>query len=146
MTAQIQDYAIREMRRDDLKKVTALEAACFSMPWKYMDFEEVLSNPHRVYLVAETEKQEIIGGCMLTEIVGEGDISMLRWISVFAGKKLQRRFWTDFWSMGAGSMASALLRWKYAAKMYRQSVCMRAPVFGQKASGPIFMRNPRMMP
>ena len=49
MTAQIQDYAIREMRRDDLKKVTALEAACFSMPWKYMDFEEVLSNPLRVY-------------------------------------------------------------------------------------------------
>jgi len=63
------------MCSSDLEKVTALEAACFSMPWKYRDFEEALANPHRVYLVAETDGKQIIGGCMLTEIAGEGDIS-----------------------------------------------------------------------
>lgn len=75
------EYHIREMRREDLDEVTALEAACFSMPWKYRDFEEVLTNPDRCYLVAEADKvtadtpDRILGGCMLTHIVGEGDIS-----------------------------------------------------------------------
>lgn len=74
-------YHIREMQKKDLDEVTALEAACFSMPWKYRDFEEVLVNPDRCYLVAETDKvtadtpDRILGGCMLTHIVGEGDIS-----------------------------------------------------------------------
>lgn len=75
------NYQIREMRQEDLGDVTALEAACFSMPWKYRDFEEVLANPDRFYLVAEAEHvsagipDRILGGCMLTHIVGEGDIS-----------------------------------------------------------------------
>jgi len=75
------NYHIREMCREDLEEVTALEAACFSMPWKYRDFEEVLTNPDRFYLVAEADyttealSERILGGCMLTHIVGEGDIS-----------------------------------------------------------------------
>lgn len=75
------NYHIREMQRKDLEEVTALEAACFSMPWKYKDFEEVLTNPDRFYLVAEADHvteampDRILGGCMLTHIVGEGDIS-----------------------------------------------------------------------
>lgn len=74
-------YHIREMRREDLEEVTALEAACFSLPWKYRDFEEVLTNPDRCYLVAEADSvtadtpDRILGGCMLTHIAGEGDIS-----------------------------------------------------------------------
>lgn len=69
-------YSIRQMQKEDLEEVTALERDCFSMPWKYQDFEEVLSNPNRVYLVAHLEnKSKIIGGCMLTHIAGEGDIS-----------------------------------------------------------------------
>ncbi len=74
-------YHIREMLREDLEEVTALEAACFSLPWKYRDFEEVLTNPDRCYLVAEADSvtadtpDRILGGCMLTHIAGEGDIS-----------------------------------------------------------------------
>ena len=74
-------YHIREMRREELEDVTALEAACFSMPWKYKDFEEVLTNPDRFYLIAEAEHgtpdtpDRVLGGCMLTHIAGEGDIS-----------------------------------------------------------------------
>lgn len=72
-------YYIQEMQREDLEEVTALEASCFSMPWKYKDFEETLTNPNRVYLVAKTDaadaKERILGGCMLTNIAGEGDIS-----------------------------------------------------------------------
>ena len=85
---QTLNYYIREMQRNDLEKVTALEAACFSMPWKYKDFEEALINPHRVYLVAETDNQEIVGGCMLTDIAGEGDISNVAVDARFRGQKI----------------------------------------------------------
>lgn len=88
MSVQTQNYYIREMQSRDLEKVTALEAACFSMPWKYKDFEEVLTNPHRVYLVAETGGQEIIGGCMLTNIAGEGDISNVAVDESFRGQRI----------------------------------------------------------
>lgn len=83
---QKQTYSIREMQSSDLEKVTALEAACFSMPWKYKDFEECLRNPNRVYLLAETDRQEVIGGCMLTEIAGEGDISNVAVAEHFRGQ------------------------------------------------------------
>ena len=84
------EYHIREMRREDLEQVTSLEASCFSMPWKYKDFEDTLTNPNRFYFVADTlpyihsknitsviqsNSCCIIGGCMLTSILGEGDIS-----------------------------------------------------------------------
>lgn len=71
-------YRIRQMQKEDLEMVTALEAACFSMPWKYRDFEETLTNPDRVYIVAVSENtagDTVLGGCMLTNIAGEGDIS-----------------------------------------------------------------------
>ena len=84
----VSDYHIRRMCSDDLEKVTALEAACFSMPWKYKDFEEALLNPHRVYLVAETDEKQIIGGCMLTEIAGEGEISNVAVQERFRGYKI----------------------------------------------------------
>lgn len=88
MEMQAHNFCIREMQRQDLEQVTALEAACFSMPWKYKDFEETLTNPHRVYLVAQTQNGEIIGGCMLTEIAGEGDISNVAVDARFRGQKI----------------------------------------------------------
>lgn len=88
ISTQMQSYHIRKMCHDDLEKVTALEATCFSMPWKYKDFEEALTNPHRVYLVAETDEKQIIGGCMLTEIAGEGDISNVAVQEDFRGQKI----------------------------------------------------------
>ncbi len=88
MAGQMQNYSIRKMQKNDLEKVTALEAACFSMPWKYEDFHEVLTNPYRIYLVAQTDAQEIIGGCMLTNIAGEGDITNVAVDERFRGQKI----------------------------------------------------------
>ncbi len=88
MEMQAHNFCIREMQRQDLEQVTALETACFSMPWKYKDFEETLTNPRRVYLVAQTQNGEIIGGCMLTEIAGEGDISNVAVDARFRGQKI----------------------------------------------------------
>ena len=65
---------IREMQQQDVDAVTALEAASFSQPWLRHDFEEILTNPDRFYFVA-VESEEVLGGCMLTDIAGEGEIS-----------------------------------------------------------------------
>lgn len=65
---------IRIMEEKDLEAVTNLEESGFSMPWKYHDFQEVLENKYRTYMVAEID-QQIVGGCLLTEIVGEGEIT-----------------------------------------------------------------------
>lgn len=85
-------YHIREIQQEDLEEVTALEASCFSMPWKYKDFEETLTNPNRVYLIAEADaldaKERILGGCMITNIAGEGDISNVAVHEKYRDKKI----------------------------------------------------------
>lgn len=85
-------YHIREMQQKDLEQVTALEASCFSMPWNYKDFEETLTNANRFYLVAETDAVEgvdrILGGCMLTNIAGEGDITNVAVHEKYRNKKI----------------------------------------------------------
>lgn len=76
---------IRYMEEKDLDQVTALEESCFSMPWRRHDFEDILSNPDRIYLVCE-EGGEILGGCMLTDLLGEGDISNVAVYEKYRGK------------------------------------------------------------
>jgi ribosomal-protein-alanine N-acetyltransferase len=65
------------MERRDLEEVTELEASCFSMPWKYNDFWETLTNPDRFYFVAVSNDtmEKVLGGIMLTNVSGEGEIS-----------------------------------------------------------------------
>lgn len=83
---KLAEYHIRKMQESDLEQVASLEAACFSMPWKYKDFEDALTNPDRVYMAAETDDKQIIGGCMLTNLAGEGSISNMAVYESFRGK------------------------------------------------------------
>ena len=78
---------VREMQPQDVDAVTSLEESCFSMPWKRHDFEEILTNPDRVYLVEEYNDM-IVGGCMLTMIAGEGDISNVAVKEKYRGKHI----------------------------------------------------------
>lgn len=93
------DVNIREMQPQDVAMVTALEESCFSMPWKEHDFEEILSNQDRVYLVAEADN-EIIGGCMLTMITGEGDISNVAVKTDYRGKHIATKLMHELISLG----------------------------------------------
>lgn len=96
------------MRREDLQDVTALEAACFSMPWKYRDFEEVLANPDRFYLIAEVDNvmadtpDRILGGCMLTHIAGEGDISNVAVHEKYRGNGIAAALLSALLGLGEG--------------------------------------------
>lgn len=81
---------IRIMEESDIDEVTALEASGFSQPWKRHDFEEILQNPIRTYFVA-IEQNQIIGGCLLTEIVGEGEITNVCVKQQFRGQGIATR-------------------------------------------------------
>ena len=50
---------IREMQAQDVEAVTALEAACFTQPWKRHDFEDILTNPDRFYFVEKYRRRGI---------------------------------------------------------------------------------------
>lgn len=90
---------IRYMEEKDLAQVTQLEESCFSMPWKRHDFEDILTNPDRVYLVAE-ENDEILGGCMLTDLLGEGDISNVAVRADHRGKDIATKLLERIMSIG----------------------------------------------
>lgn len=100
-------YHIREIDQKDLEEVAALEASCFSMPWKYKDFEDVLTNPDRFYLVAEADEvtadtpDRILGGCMLTHIVGEGDISNVAVLEKYRKNGVGAALVTELLKLGA---------------------------------------------
>ena len=91
---------IREMQEKDVDAVTALEASCFSQPWLRHDFEEILTNPNRIYLVA-VEDDTLLGGCMMTDIAGEGDISNVAVAMEHRRKGVARALLAELLKIGA---------------------------------------------
>lgn len=92
---------IRNLEEKDLDEVTALEESCFSTPWRRQDFEDVITNPDRIYLVAE-EDYEILGGIMLSMIpsVHEGDISNVEVWEKHRRKHVGRRLLDEILRVG----------------------------------------------
>lgn len=78
------DIIIRKIKQEDLDAVVDIENSCFSMPWKRADFEDILTNPDREYFVAQID-DKVVGGCMLTLVSGEGDISNVAVLEAFRG-------------------------------------------------------------
>ena len=93
-------YSIREMTLQDAQSVSELEASCFSMPWKYKDFADIPDNKDRVYLVAESGDKTIIGGCMLTNIAGEGDISNVAVDARYRGQHIAKELLKNLIELG----------------------------------------------
>lgn len=93
------DIRIREMQIEDVDAVTALEESCFSMPWKKQDFEDILTNSDRFYLVAEIDNK-IVGGCMLTMIAGEGDVSNVAVSESYRGNHIATVLMQELLRMG----------------------------------------------
>lgn len=87
------------MQAKDVDAVTALEESCFSMPWKRRDFEDILTNPDRFYLVAESGNT-IVGGCMLTMIAGEGDVSNVAVYEKYRGNHIATALMQELFRMG----------------------------------------------
>lgn len=65
---------IRRMTDEDAVFLARIEEETFSMPWKVNDFLELNAHDEVTYLVAELGS-EIIGGCGIRNILGEGEIT-----------------------------------------------------------------------
>lgn len=67
---------IDDMRKEDLEQVSAMEAACFSMPWSKKSFEENLNRSDAVYVVAR-DGEKVLGYCGAYVILNEADINQV---------------------------------------------------------------------
>ncbi|MBQ7944078.1 MAG: ribosomal protein S18-alanine N-acetyltransferase [Lachnospiraceae bacterium] len=95
----LDDLVIREMQAEDVDAVTDLEQSCFSMPWKRADFEDIVTRSDRIYLVA-VYRGELAGGCMMSDIVGEGDISNVAVYEQYRGQRIADMLLKAMFSLG----------------------------------------------
>ena len=65
---------IRLMNDEDAVALSAIEQEVFSMPWTVNDFLEMNAHDEVAYLVAEYDG-EIIGGCGVRNVLGDGEIT-----------------------------------------------------------------------
>lgn len=64
----------RRMRAEDVPFISRLEEETFSIPWSAASFLQMIEKEDTAYFVAEEEGQ-ILGGCGLLLIAGEGNIT-----------------------------------------------------------------------
>lgn len=64
----------RQMTPEDVPVISKLEEETFSMPWSAEDFLQMIEKEDARYYVAE-EDGELLGGCGVLLIVGEGNIT-----------------------------------------------------------------------
>lgn len=65
---------VRAARADDIPAVAALEALCFSRPWRADDFADMLTDPARTLLVAEADGA-FCGYIAACTVLDESDIT-----------------------------------------------------------------------
>ena len=66
---------VRTITKEDIDFVVRLEHIGFSEPWPRSAFEEIVDKKDAQYYVAQNEAGEILGGCAMFFIAGEGDIT-----------------------------------------------------------------------
>ena len=65
---------IGEMNLEDISEAAKLEAMNFTMPFKEKDFEEVVNNKNKKYIVLKID-EEIVAQAGMTIILGEAEIN-----------------------------------------------------------------------
>lgn len=66
---------LREMREADVERVTAIETASFSTPWKAATFRTLLDRPGAVLRVLETAATPVAGYAVLWCILDQGELA-----------------------------------------------------------------------
>jgi len=70
------EVLVRAANKDDVDRMTQLDAICFSSPWSHASFEsELTTNPLAWYLIAETPEGKMVGYAGLWAIEDEGHIT-----------------------------------------------------------------------
>lgn len=85
---------VREMRPEDVLKVSDTEQACFSDPWSLETIKEGIESPFDTWLVLE-EEGAVKGYCVFRIIAGEGELFRIAILPEYRGgglaKKLMER-------------------------------------------------------
>ena len=89
MTKVKGDIQFRFMEEKDLDQICQLEEETFSLSWRREDFLQMIQQEQAVYLVAEDiQTKQIIGGCGVRNIVGEGEITNVVIRKDYRGQKI----------------------------------------------------------
>lgn len=91
---------IRLMAEEDVDSVVNIEQQLFSKPWTKQDFINSMSDMHNIYVVAENEKQEIIGYCGIWGVLDEGQITNVAVRSEDQGRGIGFEMMTELLRIG----------------------------------------------
>lgn len=90
---------IRQMTTEDVKAVSEVEAATFSMPWSEADFMDLLTRDQIEYLVAELDGV-IIGGAGIRNVLGDGEITNVAILEPYRRHGYARELLTELLKKG----------------------------------------------
>lgn len=65
---------VRQMGKDDVQQVEAIEKSTFSIPWSFQSLLEACEAEQNIYLVCE-EEGRVVGYCGMWTVPGEGNIT-----------------------------------------------------------------------
>lgn len=100
-------YQIRRMQTEDAGKVSELEAANFSQPWKKADFDKAAREEGVLYLIAEKaggqdSDKSIIGCCGVRNLCGDGEITNVSVDISYRREGIARQLLLQLLAEGAG--------------------------------------------
>lgn len=85
------NVSLRQMKNDDIKQVTELEAACFSDPWSERLLADMLESPYDEAWVLVAEGEEIIAYANFRFLAGEGELMRIAVLPPFRGNGYSRK-------------------------------------------------------
>ena len=90
---------IGEMKLEDVNQAAQLEAMNFTMPFKEKDFEEVVNNENKRYIVIKID-EEIIAQAGMTIILGEAEINNVSVKDSYKNKGYGRLIMEELFKIG----------------------------------------------
>lgn len=90
---------ILTMTEKDVEEVSMMEAANFSRPWKSQDFINMLNDQNVIGLITR-QREELVGCCMLRNILGEGEITNVQVKSTCRGQGICQGMLTELLQKG----------------------------------------------
>ncbi len=90
---------ILKMTEKDVEEVSMMEAANFSRPWRSQDFINMLNDRNVIGLVAR-QGEELVGCCILRNILGEGDVTNVQVKSTCRGQGICQKMLAELLDKG----------------------------------------------
>ncbi len=83
----IRNIEIRNMRKDDAKKLAELDEICFAVPWSEKAFEDEAENELATYLVA-CDEGKVVGYIGYWKVIDEGHITNIAVLPEYRRRKI----------------------------------------------------------